>query len=108
MVGFARSAWRLPLAGCSVEITFNVLAVAVFLVLKVRLLPGQHFHILPDGLWNLSGPFTSLYADSRGIWGSATGYRIASLLVFILGAGGFDSDEISPASVAEGRAAITG
>jgi phosphatidylglycerol:prolipoprotein diacylglycerol transferase len=72
-----------------VEIAFNVLAVAVFLSLrKFRILPGQHFHIYLMAY----GIFRTIHEPLRetpGIWGSATGYQIASLLVFALGAGGF-------------------
>jgi len=72
-----------------VEMGFNLLAVAVFLVLRWRrILPGQHFHLYLMAY----GVFRFLHEPLRntpGIWGNTTGYQAAALAVAAVGAIGF-------------------
>lgn len=72
-----------------VEMGFNVVALLVVLVLRARrLLPGQHFHLYLMAC----GAFRFFHEFLRGtprLTGGFSGYQVAALAVFFLGAWGF-------------------
>lgn len=72
-----------------VEILFNMAAVAAFFLLRRnRRLTGQHFHLylMAYGAFRFAHEFLR---DTPRIAGSISGYQIAALAVFALGAVGF-------------------
>ena len=71
------------------EIVFNVLAIVVFYFLRrARKLSGQHFHLylMAYGAFRFVHEFLR---DTPRLAGPITGYQIAALAVFALGAIGF-------------------
>lgn len=71
------------------EIAFNLLAVAVFLVLRnAKRLPGQHFHLYLIGYGSFRFFHEFLREEPRIALG-LTGYQIAALAVLALGVFGF-------------------
>lgn len=71
------------------EILFNVIAIAVFAVLRLRhKLPGQHFHLylIAYGIFRFSHEFLR---DTPRIFFGLSGYHIAALTVTGLGLWGF-------------------
>jgi len=71
------------------EIVFNAAALVAVLFLRARsLLPGQHFHLylMACGLFRF---FHEFLRDTPHVAGPLSGYQIASLAVFGLGAWGF-------------------
>ena len=71
------------------EIIFNLLAAAtLFTLRRKKLLPGQHFHLylMSYGLFSFSHEFMR---DTPQIFGPLSGYALAALAVFLLGAIGF-------------------
>lgn len=72
-----------------VEMGFNVVALGVVLVLRARkILPGQHFHLYLMAC----GAFRFFHEFLRGtprVAGDFSGYQVAALAVFALGAWGF-------------------
>jgi phosphatidylglycerol:prolipoprotein diacylglycerol transferase len=72
-----------------VELLFNALMLGVILILRrQKILPGQHFHIylMAYGLFRF---FHEFLRDTPQIVGSISGYQIAALGIFALGAAGF-------------------
>ena len=72
-----------------VELLFNALMLGVVLVLRrQKILPGQHFHIylMAYGLFRFLHEFLR---DTPQIVGPVSGYQIAALGIFALGAVGF-------------------
>ena len=72
-----------------VELLFNALMLGVILILRrQKILPGQHFHIylMAYGLFRF---FHEFLRDTPQIAGSISGYQIAALGIFALGAAGF-------------------
>lgn len=72
-----------------VEMGFNILALAVVLVLRSKkILPGQHFHLylMACGLFRF---FHEFLRETPRVVGIFSGYQFASLAVFLLGAWGF-------------------
>ncbi len=72
-----------------VELLFNALMLCVILVLRRRkILPGQHFHIylMAYGCFRF---FHEFLRDTPQIAGPISGYQIAALGIFALGAAGF-------------------
>lgn len=92
-----------------VEIAFNIFAILVIVGLRrLRLLPGQHFHLylIGYGLFRFAHEFAR--ATPR-VAGDFTGYHLAALMVAALGVVGFvrrryaqrlSSDEAAAAAVA--------
>ena len=81
------------------EFVFNALMLAVALVLRrQKLLPGQHFHIylMAYGVFRF---FHEFLRDTPTIIGPFSGYQIASLGIFILGAVGFARRRANTVSV---------
>jgi len=71
------------------EFVFNAVMLLVALVLRrQKILPGQHFHIylMAYGLFRF---FHEFLRDTPVILGPFSGYQIAALGIFILGAAGF-------------------
>lgn len=82
-----------------VEITFNVVAVLGFFLLRKRAcLIGQHFHLylIGYGLFRFAHEFVR--ATPR-LWGDFSGYHFAALAVAILGIVGFSRRLASTLSV---------
>ena len=80
-----------------VELLFNALMLGVILVLRrQKILPGQHFHIylMAYGLFRF---FHEFLRDTPQIVGSISGYQIAALGIFALGAAGFAIRRQTPA-----------
>ena len=74
-----------------VELLFNALMLGVILILRrQKILPGQHFHIylMAYGLFRF---FHEFLRDTPQIIGPVSGYQIAALGIFALGAVGFAS-----------------
>ena len=72
-----------------VELLFNALMLGVILILRrQKILPGQHFHIylMAYGLFRF---FHEFLRDTPQIVGPVSGYQIAALGIFALGAAGF-------------------
>ncbi len=72
-----------------VELLFNALMLGVILILRrQKILPGQHFHIylMAYGLFRF---FHEFLRDTPQIVGPISGYQIAALGIFALGATGF-------------------
>jgi phosphatidylglycerol---prolipoprotein diacylglyceryl transferase len=72
-----------------VEIVFNVVAIAGFLVLRrTRALPGQHFHLylIGYGAFRFAHEFVR---DTPRVVGSLSGYHLAALACAALGVWGF-------------------
>ena len=85
----ANGAARWPAA--LVELLFNALMLGVILILRrQKILPGQHFHIylMAYGLFRF---FHEFLRDTPQIIGPVSGYQIAALGIFALGAVGFAS-----------------
>jgi phosphatidylglycerol:prolipoprotein diacylglycerol transferase len=71
------------------ELIFNALALlAVLLLRRRKLLPGQHFHLylIAYGIFRFVHEFLR---DTPGILGPFSGYHVASLLLIALGVFGF-------------------
>ena len=72
-----------------VELIFNALMLAVILLLRRgRILPGQHFHVY----LMVYGAFRFVHEwwrDTPAVAGPFTGYQLAALGIFLLGAAGF-------------------
>lgn len=72
-----------------VELLFNALMLGSILILRrQKILPGQHFHIylMAYGLFRF---FHEFLRDTPQIVGPVSGYQIAALAIFALGAAGF-------------------
>jgi phosphatidylglycerol:prolipoprotein diacylglycerol transferase len=85
----ANGAARWPAA--LVELLFNALMLGVILILRrQKILPGQHFHIylMAYGLFRF---FHEFLRDTPQIIGPVSGYQIAALGIYALGAVGFAS-----------------
>jgi phosphatidylglycerol:prolipoprotein diacylglycerol transferase len=71
------------------EFLFNALMLVVVLVMRrQKYLPGQHFHVylMAYGLFRF---FHEFLRDTPQIIGPISGYQIAALAIFVLGAAGF-------------------
>ena len=72
-----------------VELIFNALMLAVILLLRRRrILPGHHFHVY----LMVYGAFRFIHEwwrDTPAVAGPFTGYQLAALGIFLLGAAGF-------------------
>ena len=83
----ANGAARWPAA--LVELLFNALMLGAVLILRrQKILPGQHFHIylMAYGIFRF---FHEFLRDTPQIVGPVSGYQIAALAIFALGAAGF-------------------
>ncbi len=72
-----------------IEIAFNLLAAATFLILRrKRLLTGQHFHLymIAYGLFRFAHEFVR---DTPRVVPGISGYQIAALVLALMGAVGF-------------------
>ena len=72
-----------------VELLFNALMLGVIMILRrQKILPGQHFHIylMAYGIFRF---FHEFLRDTPQILGPVSGYQIAALAIFALGAAGF-------------------
>ena len=72
-----------------VELIFNALMLAVILLLRRgRILPGQHFHVylMAYGAFRFVHEW---WRDTPAVAGPFTGYQLAALGIFLLGAAGF-------------------
>jgi phosphatidylglycerol:prolipoprotein diacylglycerol transferase len=72
-----------------VELLFNALMLGSILILRrQKILPGQHFHIylMAYGLFRF---FHEFLRETPQIVGPVSGYQIAALAIFALGAAGF-------------------
>jgi phosphatidylglycerol:prolipoprotein diacylglycerol transferase len=72
-----------------VELLFNALMLGAVLILRrQKILPGQHFHIylMAYGIFRF---FHEFLRDTPQIVGPVSGYQIAALAIFALGAAGF-------------------
>jgi len=72
-----------------VELLFNALMLGVILILRrQKILPGQHFHIylMAYGIFRF---FHEFLRDTPQIVGPISGYQIAALGIFALGAAGY-------------------
>jgi len=71
------------------EILFNlIMLVAVLLLRKQRLFPGQHFHLYLIG-YGLFRFFHEFMREEPRLFGSITGYQLAALALGALGCVGF-------------------
>jgi len=72
-----------------VEFIFNALMLVMALVLRrLKVLPGQHFHIylMAYGMFRF---FHEFLRDTPAILGPFTGYQLAAAAIFVLGLWGF-------------------
>ena len=97
-----------------VEMGFNLLCAACFLVLRRRrILPGQHFHLylMAYGLFRFLHEYVR---DTPRLFAGLTGYQAAAAACFILGLTGYVrrrqgfpfSSPTVPAPLAEGRTEV--
>jgi phosphatidylglycerol:prolipoprotein diacylglycerol transferase len=87
MMNDANGVARWPAA--LVELLFNALMLGVILILRrQKILPGQHFHIylMAYGIFRF---FHEFLRDTPQIVGPISGYQIAALGIFALGAAGY-------------------
>jgi phosphatidylglycerol:prolipoprotein diacylglycerol transferase len=83
------------------EIGFNLVALAIFLVLRwKRVLPGQHFHLYLVGYGLFRLAHETVRATPR-IVGGLTGYQLAAAAVCALGVVGFIQRRQSSGSAAQ-------